>query len=89
MPCIWLGLNGLASQAHRKINNVVFQAIQDANDAEMCRGSYRDPDTPRDQEHRHREYDADGQFRPHLAAKYECLKTERGSKRHRATGQQR
>ena len=84
-----MSLNGTASQTPCKINKAAFQAINDAKDTEIGRGSYHDPDTPRDQDHHHREHDADRKFRPHLAAKYECLKTEGSRKRHRATDQRR
>ena len=45
----------------------------------------RGPDTPSDQEHHHREYEADRNLRPYLLAIYERLKPEGSGKCHRAT----
>ena len=62
----------------------VFQVIKGAEDGEVCLACHRGPDKPRDQEHPHRECEANRNLRPHLAAKHESLKTEGGSERYRA-----
>lgn len=63
--------------------------LQTTKDAENIPAFHRGQDAPGDQEHHHREYDADGKLRPNLAAECERLKSEGSSKCHRATDGQR
>lgn len=59
--------------------------LQTAKDAENLPAFHRGQDAPGDQEHHHREYEADRNLRPYLLAIYERLKPKGSGKCHRAT----
>ena len=89
IPHTWPGLLVIALWEHGGAEKVEFQATKSAKDAGICPSFHRGPDAPGDQEHHHREYDADGKLRPNLAAKRERPKPEGSSKCYRATDGQR